>query len=151
MYSKEEKKQLVTNFWNGFNLYCSRMPFLKGRRRLWLLHKTTVPNVQLKFDPGRDRVQVILELLHRSESERLKKYELLEQCKSILEQGFSDGLIWDFAFVRENGQEVCRIYTEKQGLDMHKQSQWEEIYAFMASNMYTLERNFIEVRELIKD
>ena len=149
MYSIEEKKQLVTNFWNGFNMYCSHQPFLKGRRRIWMLHKTKVPHVQLKFDPGRDGIQIILELLHRNENERLEVYELLERCKTILEDGFSNGLIWDFAYMRENGQEVCRIYTEKKGLDIHRQRDWEEMYEFMAANMLQMEKNFLEVRELI--
>lgn len=150
MYSIEEKKQLVTNFWNGFNLYCSRMNYLRGRRKKWMLHQTKVNHVHLKFDPGRNGVQVILEILHRSEEQRLEVYEQIESCKGILEEGFENGLIWDFAFVRENGQEVCRIYTEKTGVDLHKMADWEEMYEFMAENMYQLELNFLEIRELIK-
>jgi len=115
-----------------------------------MLHKTKVPHVQLKFEPGRDGVQVILELLHRSENERLELYELIERCKVILEEGFDDGLIWDFAYVRDNGQEVCRIYTEQKGLDLHRQADCEELYTFMAKSMYQLEKNFLEIRELIK-
>lgn len=123
---------------------------MKGRRKMWILHKTKVPHVQLKFDTGRDGVQVILELLHRSETERLEMYELIERCKGILEEGFENGLIWDFAYVRDNGQEVCRIYCEQKGLDLHRQADWEEMYTFMAENMYRLETNFLEIRELIK-
>ncbi|MFA9390057.1 MAG: DUF4268 domain-containing protein [Prolixibacteraceae bacterium] len=149
MYSIEEKKQLHTNFWGGFNLYCSRMSFLRGRKKKWMLHQTKVNNVHLKFDPGRDGVQVILEILHRSEDQRLAVYEQIESCKSIMEEGFTQGLIWDFAFVRDNGQEVCRIYTFKEGLDIYRQSQWEEMYQFMAENMYRLEQNFLEIRDLI--
>ncbi len=70
--------------------------------------------------------------------------------KGILEEGFENGLIWDYTSRLENGEEVCRIYTEKTGLDMHKISEWKEIYDFMAGNMYLLEKNFLEMRELIE-
>ena len=151
MYSKEEKKQLVRNFWAGFDLYCSRMPFLQGKRKRWLLHRTKVNNVHLKFEPSRDGVKVILELLHRDENKRLEFYERIEQYKIILEQGFEDGLIWDFAYERESGQIVCRIYVELKGVDLHRQSQWEEMYGYMAENMNRLENNFLEIRDLIRD
>jgi hypothetical protein len=70
--------------------------------------------------------------------------------KAILEEGFENGLIWDFSGRLENGEEVCRIYVEKTGLDMHKISDWKEMFDFMAENMYLLEKNFLEIRELIE-
>jgi hypothetical protein len=151
VFSIEEKKALVTNFWSGFNLYCSRQRFLRGKKKNWLLHRTKVNNVHLKFDPGRTSVQVILEIQHKSESKRLEIYERIERYKNLLELGFDDELIWDFAFQRETGKEVCRIYTELKNVDINKQSQWEEMYEFMAQKMYVLESNFLEIRDLIRD
>ncbi len=149
MFSKEEKKQLVENFWAGFTLYCTRMYFLSGRKKKWLLHRTKVPNVHLKFDPDRNGVKVVLEIQHRNEEKRLEMFEKIEQYKVILEEDFDDGLIWDYVYEREPGIEVCRIYTELLGVDLHRQVQWEEMYTFMAEKMYLLERNFLEIRDLI--
>lgn len=149
MFSKEEKKQLIINFWNGFSMYCSRMPFLPKDEKNWLLHRTKVPNVHLKFDLLRNKVLVALEILHRDEAKRLDQFEKIEKYKIILEEGFENGLTWDYAYFRDSGQEVCRIYAYVEGLDYHKQSQWEDIYTFMAENMFRLQTNFIEIRDLI--
>jgi len=151
VYTKEDKKQLSINFWNGFSLFCSRQGFLRGKRKMWLLHKTKVNNVHFKFDPGRESAQVILEILHHNEEKRLEMFERIEKYKSLLEDGLTQPLIWDFAFKRETGQEVCRIYTQLLGVDIHKQSQWEEMFTFMAENMFILENNFLEIRDLIND
>lgn len=151
MYSKEEKKQLIINFWLGFNLYCSRMQYLSEKRKKWLLHRTGVNNVQLKFEPGSDRVCVILEILHKNETVRLEMYEKIEQYKAILEDGFETPVIWDFAYVRELGQEVCRIYTELKNVNLYRQSDWEQMYHFMAENMFVMECNFIEIRDLLRE
>lgn len=150
MYSKEEKKQLTENFWAGFTLFSNRMPFLKWKDKKWILHRTKIADVHLKFEPGRDGIKVILEIGHHDLNKRLEQYEKIEQYKVILEEGFEEGLIWDYAYTRDTGQEVCRIYTEKKGLDWHRQSQWEEIYTFMADNMQLLEQNFLEIRDLIR-
>ncbi len=151
MFSKEEKKKLTIQFWDAFSLYCSRMGFLRGRGKTWILHRTKVSNVHLKFDLSNSNVKVVLELEHRNEEKRLEMFEKLEMYQSLLEDGFVNGLIWDFAYLREKGNEVCRIYTQLDNANIYNISQWEDIFSFMAENMYLLEKNFLEIRDLIND
>jgi hypothetical protein len=61
MYSREEKKELVKNFWKSFDEYCNKIPLLSLNKRKWILHKTKISNVTLKFEPGRENAKVILE------------------------------------------------------------------------------------------
>ena len=67
-----------------------------------------------------------------------------------LEKGFPEGLIWNFAYVRECGTEVCRIYTHKPGIDIHRRIHWMEFYRFMSSEMLKLEKAFRQVKEAIE-
>jgi len=151
MYSKEEIKLLRKEFWDTFGRRCEIVPELKGRRKKWLLHRTGIPNVDLKFEAGRNDAKVILEVNHRSESQRLKTFEILERYKVLLEEGFEDGLIWDFCYLREDsGQMVCRIYTIQTGVDFHKRAQWPEIYNFFIANMLRLQRNFLEIKDMVR-
>jgi len=150
VYTKDEKKDLVKNFWEAFALYSSRLPFRNERRKHWMLHHTKVSNVHLKFDPNRNGVRVILEINHRSEEKRLMQYEKIEMYRVVLEEGFENGLIWDFAHQNETGQDICRIYTELCDADIHRISDWEKMFGFMAENMFRLENNFMEIRDLIK-
>lgn len=151
MYTKDEKKKLVVEFWTNFSKYCYRKKYLSSNKRRWVLHKTKVRDVHFKFDVGRNQVQVVLEIQHRSEKQRLEVFDKLEQCKGILEQGFENGLVWDFLYLREQGKEVCRIYSKMEGVDLHRRDDWELMYAFMADNMSKLELNFLEIRDLIRD
>lgn len=116
---------------------------------MWMLHHTKVDHVQLKFDLQQNQVRVAIELSHRDEDERLRMFEKLESCKLLLEEGFESGLIWDFAFVKENGHEVCCIFTRLEGVDYHQTDNWPQIFSFMANNMFLLERNFIEIRDIL--
>lgn len=150
MYSKEELKQLKKEFWEGFGLYCSQIPALKRRKSKFLLYNTKMKGVEMKFDATRNGAYVILEINLTSEEARLQRYEQFEQYKIIFEKYFPEGLIWDFAYVRESGEQVCRIYTHKPGIDIHRRIQWMEFYKFMAEEMLKLEKGFRLVKDAIE-
>lgn len=152
MYSKEEIRLLRQEFWDTFGKRCEMAPELKGRKKKWLLHKTGISHVDLKFEADRNEARVILEINHRSESRRLHAYEVIQRYQTMLEQGFEDGLIWDFVHVREDsGQPVCRIFTTLRGADYLKRAHWSDIFDFYIENMLRLERNFLEIKEWIED
>ena len=151
MYSKEELKRLKLEFWESFAAFCEVQPYLRRRRKIWTLYNTKVKGVELKFDANRQGAYVILEVNHRNESDRLEMFERLSWYKETLERDFPEGLIWDICFVRENGEQVARIYTAREGLDLHRRSDWGELFNFMAQQMYLLERNFMEIAEYIRD
>jgi len=150
MYSKEEVKQLKKEFWEGFGVYCSQIPELKRRKSKFMLYNTKMKGVELKFDATRDGAFVILELNHSNTTFRLEKYEQFEQYKTIMEKQFPNGLIWDFAYIRDCGTEVCRIYTSKTGIDLHRRIQWMEFYQFMSAEMMKLEKSFIKVKAALE-
>ena len=150
MYSKEELKQLKKEFWEGFGTYCSEIPALKRRKSKFMLYNTKMKGVELKFDATREGAFVILEInLHDSKA-RLEKFEKFENFKTIMEKQFPDGLIWNFAYIRECETEVSRIYTKKNGIDLHRRIQWMEFYSFMSTEMLKLEKAFKLVKEAIE-
>ena len=150
MYTKEEIKELKKEFWEGFGTYCSQIPALKKRKSKFMLYNTKIKGVELKFDATRDGAYVILEINHPDDTKRFELFEKFELYKSIMEKQFPAGLIWDFAYVRECGTEVCRIYSAKQGIDIHRRIQWMEFYQFMASEMNKLEKAFRTVKEALE-
>ena len=54
-------------------------------------------------------------------------------------------------YVREQGEEVCRIFVVQEGFDIHRQEQWPDIYNFFIDNMWILERNFLEIRDVLQE
>lgn len=151
MYSIEEKKKLTVDFWLLFKKRCAIHPGLQGKKKKFILHRTKIKSVALRFDIGRNNAKVILELHHRSERLRLKAYEVLEQYKVIIEEGFENDLTWEFYYQRlDSGQEVARIYTTLEDVDIHQQNQWPDIYNFFVENMIKLEANFMSVRDILE-
>ncbi|WP_372653235.1 DUF4268 domain-containing protein [Draconibacterium sp.] len=46
---------------------------------------------------------------------------------------------------------MCRIFVRMEGVDFHRQNQWPDIYNFFIENMLKLERNFLEIRDLLQE
>lgn len=149
MYSKEEVKALRLDFWQKLSNRTRRLPGQKGRKRMWIFDNTGIKGLDLRFEVGREKVTVALEINHRREDKRLELYEKLEAAKKPFEEAFGEPLIWDYIYTKENGREVCRVYTETPG-DMHDRESWSETHTFMIDRMMRLETAFQEVKDYLK-
>jgi len=152
MYSKDEIKELRLVFWQHFKSYSEAHPALNYKKKRWILNETQIRGVALRFELERINAKVILELQNKQEDRRLQIFEILEHYEVVLEEGFENGLIWEFFHQREdNLQEVCRIYTQLENVDWHNQNQWPIIYDFFIKNMLQMEENFLMVKEMVKE
>lgn len=149
MFSKEEAKQLRLEFWQKLANKTRRLPGQKGRKRLWIYGNTGIKGLDLRFDVGREKIIVALEINIKDEDKRLALYEKLEAAKGIFEGEFGKPLIWDYAYVKDNGREVCRVFVEKPG-DMYQKETWTEIFTFMIDHMIRMEKAFLEVKDYLK-
>jgi len=149
MFNKEEAKELRLEFWQKLSNRTRRLPGQKGRKRLWISGNTGIKGLDLRFDPGREKIIVALEINIKKEEDRLALYEKLEAAKGLFEKQFEGPLIWDFAYTKDNGREVCRVYVEQPG-DMYVKESWPEIFTFMIDSMIRLERAFLEVKDYLK-
>ncbi len=148
MYTKEEARELKKRFWDGLSEYAEKYPELQNRRHKFLLHNTRLKGVAMKFDATRYGAYVILEIDHRNEERQEKLYNHFKENKALLEKEFDTPLIWEPHHTLECGKKVIRIYCMQDGLDIHRQNQWEEFYSFMVSNMIRLEKGFYKVKAL---
>ncbi len=152
MYSKQEIKKLHIDFWELFKRRCEVHPDLQHKKKNFKLHRTKIRGVAFRFDVNRKNATVMLEIHHKNEDTRIKAYEIVERYKAIMEEGFENGLQWEFYHQRkDSGQEVCRIYTLLENVDIHNRSQWPDIYNFFIENMLRLEENFLQISDVLKD
>jgi hypothetical protein len=152
MYSKEEIKKLHIDFWELFKRRCDVHPDLRHKKKNFILHRTKIRGIAFRFDVDRKRALVMLELNHRNEDTRIKAFEIVERYQTIMEEGFANGLIWEFYHQREDsGQEVCRIYAQLESVDIHNRNQWPDIYNFFIENMLLLEENFSFISDIVKE
>lgn len=150
MYSKEEVKQLRKDFWTLFGSR-SKPVLAENFRKHWLQYRTKITGLEFKFSATREDVKVILEINHKNENRRLLYFEKLTEFRPILEQGFDNGLEWELVYTRSAGNEVCRIFTKLNDVDIHRKEDWPQMFEFMTNNMIQFENNFFEIWDVLKE
>lgn len=148
MYSRDEIKELKKRFWDGLSSYAESYPELCDRRHKFMLHNTRLKGVTMKFDANRQGAYVILEIDHRSEERQSKLYNHFLENRELLESRFDTPLVWNTRYIKECGKRVIRIYCVQEGLDIHRQEQWQQFYEYMTVNMIRLEEGFRQVKIL---
>lgn len=149
MYSKDEEKELKKEFWRKLGNRTRKIPGQRGKEKIWLGDRTNIKGIDLRFDVSRKNIIVALEIKNKNESRRLTLYEKLEATKKIFENEFGGELIWDFAYEKEFGEQVCRVYKEMKA-DYLISEQWPVIFKFMIENMLRMEKAFLEVQDYLK-
>lgn len=149
MFSKEEAKEIRQLFWHKLENRTRRLPGQKGKKVKWIFDDTGIKGLDLRFDINRERAIVAIEVNHRSEDRRLKLYEKLEACKSIIETIYEAPLSWDYLYTKIEGKEVCRVYEELAPADLYNQEEWPVVMKFMINRMIRLEKAFMEVKDFL--
>ena len=150
MYSKEEAKQIREEFWERFRVFYSRRRTRKKLPAKWVLTRTGVKALNLKFHIDGEVAQVGIDLETRNMDRRIELYEKLESLKKVMEDSMQCPMTWELDYIRENGKSVSRIYVEKQGVDIYNRETWEDAFRFMYTYMMRLEAFYKEYRDFIK-
>ncbi len=149
MYSKNEEKELKQEFWRKLGNRTRKIPGQRGKVKIWIGDKTSIKGVDLRFVVNRKKIVVALEINVKDENRRFTLYEKLEATKNIFEDEFGEKLTWDFAFEKDLGEEVCRVYQEIDA-DFLIAEQWPTIFSFMIDKMLRMEKAFLEVQDFLK-
>ena len=151
MYSKEESKNLRTDFWQGFKHYSSPKRRAVDLPKKWMLNKTGIKSVQLKFDIDRNRAFAGVEI-HNSDIDKHQiYYHKFVSLKVLLEQELGFPLVWEELCLNDTEKEISRVYRQIDNVDIYDKKCWEKVYAFFVETMLPLEQFFIEYRDFIGD
>lgn len=140
MFSKEESRKLREEFWIAFG---------KSYPRKWLLYKTEVKGINLKFHFDLKNATVSMDVDGDLEK-RIENWEKITSLKSILLDEYLPEAIFEDEYFLENQKEISRVYVKKQGVSIHNKNTWQETMVFFYENMSRLEDFFIEYEDILK-
>lgn len=140
MFSKEESRKLREEFWIAFG---------KSYPRKWLLYKTEVKGINLKFHFDLKNATVSMDVDGDLEK-RIENWEKVTSLKSILLDEYLPEAIFEDEYFLENQKEISRVYVKKHGVSIHNKNTWQETMVFFYENMSRLEDFFIEYEDILK-
>lgn len=146
MYTKDEAQAIRHAFWHKLESKSRRIPGQNGKPIHWMMDRTGVRGLDLRFDLSGGRVMVAIEINTRSEAKDDELWHKLEECKAIIERNFDSPLVWDKEFVREAGNTVRRVYTATDG-DIYDKELWPSMINFMIDNMLRMEKAYKSIQD----
>lgn len=150
MYTKEESKTLREEFWDTFNTLSRRKRLRNKLPGEWVLSRTGVKALNLRFHVDREVAQVGIDLETRNMDKRIELFEKLESVKMVLEEAMNEPMIWELEYIRENGKSVSRIYIQMDGIDIYNKDTWQAAHQFMFERMSKLEAFYLEYMDFFK-
>ncbi|MFT6935315.1 MAG: hypothetical protein ACJAUQ_001710 [Maribacter sp.] len=140
MFSKAESRKLREEFWIAFG---------KSYPRKWLLYKTGVKEINLKFHFDLKKAIVSMDI-DGDLQERIDSWEKVVSLKSILINDYLPHACFEDEYFLENQKEISRVYVEIQEVSIHNKSTWQEAMVFFYETMSQLEDFFTEYEDILK-
>lgn len=150
MYSREEAKELRVAFWNQFREFTNKRRKGKGRTGKWILDKTGINALNLRFHFDEHLALVGIDIETRNLDKRLEMFEKLESTRSQINQALGENTRWELEFIRENEKSVSRIYTAIEGVSILDRKSWNRVNMFFFDRMSALEDYFLEYKDYLR-
>lgn len=138
MFSKEESRKIRQEFWTSFG---------KSFPRKWLLYNTKIKGFSFKFHFDTKTALVALDIETDLEN-RIRLWEKLIAFRSILKSEFLPEVIFEEAYVLENGKEISRVYVKLDDkVSIHNKNTWSNTMTFFNETMIKFETFFEAYKE----
>jgi len=149
MYSKEEIRKIKTEFWSSFGQFSQLKRERIGYPKKWMLYKTDIKGLELKFDFLEKNAIVTIEIDPKNSKSEDYIYKIkLLQDELVSPEGYE--LFFENQVLKENFKQVYRVFFEKAKLSYRNKNQWPDIFNFFFDHMMVLESFVIENVDILK-
>lgn len=150
MFSREDSKNLRLEFWERFKKYSALRRRQKGLPSNWIMNRTGISQLKLKFEFDTTRAIVGIDVESRNMDKRLELFGKLEEFKTILHSQMGEEMIWDLDYLLENQKSISRVYMQIENVNIYEKEDWPVVFPFFYKNMMKLEIFFNEFKDVLK-
>ncbi|MCO6500279.1 MAG: DUF4268 domain-containing protein [Vicingus serpentipes] len=149
MYTKEEKKNINTEFWNSFGVYMKKHNKQYGRIR-WVNYRTNIKDLYFRLNITQQKAVFSIELQHSDDGIRELFYEQFVELKTVLNASVGKELIWEDIKFNQFNHPVSCIYQELPNVSIYNKEDWQTAFQFFEKRMVGLHDFWIEFGEIFK-
>jgi len=140
MFSKAASQELRTNFWISFG---------KSFPRKWILYKTDIKGLKLKFHFDTSHATVSLEIDAELE-QRIALWGKLTALKELLLTDYLPNALFTETYFLDNKKEISCVHVEKPAVSIHNKNMWQETMVFLNDSMIKFEIFFREYEDYLR-
>ena len=147
MLSKEEKKNLIIEFWSVLENQMNKIRNPHGTKVRWMNYNTNVKHLYFRMEADDRGARLCIDLQFPDLGIRDLYWEQFQEFDTILSEKFKD-LDWCESFDHSNGKTIKRIVVEKGGCHLFNRNDWDKMHLFLKLNFQKLDTFWVEFGEV---
>ncbi|PCJ00187.1 MAG: hypothetical protein COB15_03375 [Flavobacteriales bacterium] len=149
MFSKDEKKQFNSDFWNSFGLYMKKYNNRYGRLR-WVNYRSNVKDIFFRLSMTPKEAIFSIEIQHNDDDIRELFYEQFLQLKTVLESSIGNDVVWEQVSFNQYDSPVSKISVHISDVSIYNKDDWKKTFQFYEKRMVGLHEFWEEFKEVFK-
>lgn len=149
MYSKEELREIRTEFWNDFKKHMQQFRSSNGRRMNWLNYPSEVPNVYIRLHADNHGIAFSFDIQGKDEGIRAILWEQMTELKVVLESEMGNDGEWLERTFSESVGEFSSIRWELNGLRFSNPKHKADIFTFFEDRLIKFDAFYQEFKDIL--
>ena len=149
MFSKEESKEHNLIFWNGFNIYMTKIRSSNGRKINWLNYSSDAKTIFIRLEVDAKSSKLCFDIQHKDDDLRAIIYEQMTELKIVMEEITIEEPQWIENYYYLNKQYISRICWETKSFNFHKDEDQQKIYDYLKEKLIRFDKFYQEYKEIL--
>lgn len=149
MYSKEQLREIRTQFWADFKKHMQKHRSSNGRRMNWINYPSEVEFIFIRLHADNDGVAFSFDIQGKDAGVRAIVWEQMTELKIVLESEMGNEGIWHENQFSESVPEFASIRWEKDGLRFSNPAHQQEIFEFFEDRLIRFDAFYQEFKEIL--
>jgi len=149
MFSKEERKELNTQFWEGFRKEMRNHKSSNGRGINWINYPSDVKDVYIRLQVEPKSAKLCFDIQPKDDDIRSILWEQMTELKRVMENETGEATSWNEFDHEFHGRTVSRVYWELNGLNFYNQKDHKAIKDFLREKLIKFDAFYQEYKEIL--
>lgn len=147
MFKRGELREWNKRFYTTFGVYMRKHTPQSDYKLKWLNYKTGIKSIFFKVEATKRTGIVAIDITHSDEGMRELFFEQFVEFRKAFESYVTGEWIWDKEYELDNGQTICRIYIQKEGINVFKEDDWGDFFYFFEKHLVELDNFWTDFKE----
>lgn len=149
MYTKEEMRDIRTQFWAEFKTHMQGFRSSNGRRMNWLNYPSEIEFVYIRLHADRHGVAFSFDIQPKDDGIRAIMWEQLTELKIVLESEMGPDGTWEEHLSSETVPSYSSVRWEIQGLKFTNPKDKAAIFAFFEDRLLRFDAFYQEFKDIL--
>jgi len=150
MFTKEEKKNINTEFWTCFGVYMKKYNSKFGRVK-WVNYKSNVKDVYFRLSIDNKKAEFAIEIQHKDDGIRELFFDQFLELKTMLNNLVDEKLEWKQVVFNQYQQPISRISISLSDVSIYNKDDWQSVFQFFENRMVGLHEFWTEFKEIFNN